>query len=330
MILVMILFYYLAYYRFVIEVNQFLFYRGNYVENAFNWVDSIAIVLPVIHSFYFLFGYYRIDYGFKNATTTQASVFIIFMSIVFLWIGFFQFFRIWPTLNNYLTTIINIAISIRAFLIFNFLLIIAVGHALFILLGHPSYLSLSQVPDSYNIVHTNSNKIVYNMFGEEPNNPFANLLSSILAVYNWDSIPLDTWNFWPLIVINIIGGFFFVMILSNVIISFMSNAFEDTKKESKHSTRLYQKTVIYDYAVQNGSSLTSRINDFDLKFRDKLNVRYICFLDEPELTKAWNDKSDELGSRWLDVYGLHFKHEISDEDDIEKVKFIWTQEEHMC
>ncbi|CAG8842038.1 24576_t:CDS:2, partial [Gigaspora margarita] len=145
------------------------------------------------------------------------------------------------------------------------------------------------------------------MVGEEPKNPFANLLNSILAVYNWGSIPLDAWNFWPLVVINVI----------------------DAEKESKYSTLFLQKELICDYAFQDRSSLTSKINDFDHKFKDKLNIRYICFLDEPELTKSWDDKSNALGDRWLNSYGLHFKHEKSDEDNIEEVRFIWTREEHM-
>ncbi|KAF0441362.1 hypothetical protein F8M41_003841 [Gigaspora margarita] len=174
-------------------------------------------------------------------------------------------------------------------------------------LGHPSYFSLSQEPDTYNVVHTNSNKIVYTMVGEEPESPFANLLNSILAVYNWGS------NLWIL-------GIFGLLLL-------LINAFSDAEKESKYNTLLLQKELIYDYAFQDGSSLTSKINDFDHKFKDKLNIKYICFLDEPELTKSWDDKSNELGDRWLYAYGLHFKHEKSDEDNIEEVRFIWTREE---
>ncbi|CAG8573988.1 18465_t:CDS:2, partial [Dentiscutata erythropus] len=262
-----------------------------YILDAFNWMDNIAIFLPVILSFYFLFGHYRIDYGFKNAETTQVTVFIVFMSIVFLWCE--------------------------------------LGHSLFILLGFPSYISLSQAPDSYDVVGTNSNESVYNMVGEIPDNPFSNLLSAIVAVYNWDSIPLDTWDFWPLVVINIIGGFLFVMILSNIIISFMGNAFSNAERDSRHGVLLLQKELIYDYAVLEGSSLTSKTNIFDTLFNDKLRVRYICFLDEEELTKTWNEKSDELGSRWLDAYGFHFKDkDAEDEDDIEEVDFIWTQDKN--
>ncbi|CAG8826939.1 27971_t:CDS:2, partial [Gigaspora margarita] len=109
----------------------------------------------------------------------------------------------------------------------------------------------------------------------------------------------------------------------------ISIEFSNAEKQSRRNILQIQKKFIYDYAVLDGSSVTFKINNFDLKFKDKLNIRYICFLDEAELMQSWNDKSDELGDRWLNAYGLHFKHEISDEDDIEEIEFIWTQKEHM-
>ncbi|CAG8770307.1 26326_t:CDS:1, partial [Gigaspora rosea] len=47
------------------------------------------------------------------------------------------------------------------------------------------------------------------------------------------------------------------------------------------------------------------------------------------IIEAQNIKSDKLGTRWLNAYCLHFRHEILDEDNIEEVKFIWTREKPM-
>ncbi|CAG8453148.1 15026_t:CDS:10 [Dentiscutata erythropus] len=58
----------------------------------------------------------------------------------------------------------------------------------------------------------------YTMTEDEPDNSFSNLFSSIVAAYNWDSIPLDAWDFWPLIIISVIGSFVFdVRLLLRVI-----------------------------------------------------------------------------------------------------------------
>ncbi|CAG8615498.1 21574_t:CDS:2 [Cetraspora pellucida] len=199
----------------------------------------------------------------------------------------------------------------------------------FILLGYPSNESLNQAPDTYDVVNPNSNTTLYSMIGEVPDNPFSNLLTSIIAVYNWDSIPLDTWNFWPLAIINVLGGFLFVIILANVIISFMGNAFSNAEKDSRRGVLRLQKDLISDYAILEGSSLTTKTNNFDYLFKDKLHVRYICFLDEPLLTDAWKEKSIELGSRWLEAYGFFARKESSDaEVDIDEVDFIWTRSEN--
>ncbi|CAG8491569.1 18189_t:CDS:2 [Cetraspora pellucida] len=199
----------------------------------------------------------------------------------------------------------------------------------FILLGYPSNESLNQAPDTYDVVNPNSNKTLYSMVGEVPDNPFSNVLTSIIAVYNWDSIPLDTWNFWPLAIINVLGGFLFVIILANVIISFMGNAFSNAEKDSRRGVLRLQKDLISDYAILEGSSLTTKTNNFDYLFKDKLHVRYICFLDEPLLTDAWKEKSIELGSRWLEAYGFFARKESSDaEVDIDEVDFIWTRSEN--
>ncbi|CAG8673784.1 17157_t:CDS:2, partial [Racocetra persica] len=198
----------------------------------------------------------------------------------------------------------------------------------FILLGYPSYESLSQLPDTYDVVNSTSNSKAYTMVGEVPDNPFSNLFTSIIAVYNWGSIPLDSWHYWPLSILNVLGGFLFVIILANVIISFMGNAFANAEKDSRRGVLGLQKDLISDYAILEGSTLTSKTNSFDRQFKDKLRVRYICFLDEPSLTDAWKEKSKELGSRWLEAYGFFARKESSDAYvDIDEIDFIWTKPE---
>ncbi|CAG8559999.1 11358_t:CDS:2, partial [Scutellospora calospora] len=239
-----------------LEVFQFSFHGKQYALDLFNWMDNIAIFLPFILSNYFLMGFYSMENGFKNSTTTQVSVFLTFMSILFLWYE--------------------------------------LGHALFVLLGYPEYISLSQAPDTYDVVDPdlNSNESLYTMVGEVPDNPFSNLFSSIIAVYNWDSIP---------------------------------NAFSNAERDSRRGVLRLQKELIYDYACLEGSSLTSKTNNFDTLFKDKLNVRYICFLDEPDLTNTWNEKSIELGSRWLNTYSFSSVTEKSEPDlNIDEIDFIWT------
>ncbi|CAG8593206.1 30218_t:CDS:2 [Racocetra persica] len=134
----------------------------------------------------------------------------------------------------------------------------------FILLNHPSYISLRQAPDT--------------------DNPFTNIVSAIIATYNWE--------------------------------------------ESRRWCLQLQTDLLSDYALLEGSLITFRINSFDRQFKDKLRVRYICFLDEASLTHTWNEKSNESSSRWFDTYGVYARKESSDAIvDIDEIDFIWTKPE---
>ncbi|CAG8485326.1 27611_t:CDS:2 [Dentiscutata erythropus] len=148
---------------------------------------------------------------------------------------------------------------------------------------------LSQSPTSYEV--SNGSDSVFNMTGEEPNNLFSNFFSAIITVYNWDSVSLDTWGFWPLIIMSVIGNVIFVIILQNVIISFMSAAFEDADKDGKHAVIFNQSKLIYDYAFKENSIFFSGQTDLDSKLKDKLRVKYICFYNELAITESWREKS---------------------------------------
>ncbi|CAG8521019.1 16050_t:CDS:2 [Dentiscutata erythropus] len=132
----------------------------------------------------------------------------------------------------------------------------------------------------------------YIQLSEESDNPFANPLSSILAAFYWDSTIFDFWNFWPLTIINVIFGFLIVIVLEDIIISFMGSFMG-------RSVLQIRNAFIYNYAFLEGSSLSSEMNIYDFKFKDKFKIRYICFLDEQLLTGAWNEKSIELDSESL-------------------------------
>ncbi|CAG8619579.1 7145_t:CDS:2 [Cetraspora pellucida] len=102
--------------------------------------------------------------------------------------------------------------------------------------------------------------------------PFSNIVSAILAVYDWSSISLDAWNFWPLTLISVIGN------------------------AVKNSRRIYgyQIDFIYDFALLDRSL---EFNELDSKFTDKLNIKYICFNDDPSITDSWKEKSEQEKSK---------------------------------
>ncbi|CAG8550238.1 10100_t:CDS:2 [Dentiscutata erythropus] len=150
----------------------------------------------------------------------------------------------------------------------------AVMNWIFILLGYPSYIGLNDSSTTYD--------------------PFANLLDSILSVYDWSSISFDIWYFWPLTIVSIVGSFIFVMILQNIIISFMSDAFSDAVTDSKLGVYRFQIDLIHEFALLEKSL---EFNDLDSKFKDKIRAKYICFYDDPNITKPWKETSEKMISK---------------------------------
>ncbi|RIB25573.1 hypothetical protein C2G38_2165562 [Gigaspora rosea] len=191
------------------------------------------------------------------------------------------------------------------------------SRSLFTLLGYPFYIGLNQSPTTYEV--TEGNDAAYTMTGEEPDNPFSNIIGSIVAVYDWSSISLDSWNFWPLTIISLICSFVFVIILQNIIISYMSDAFSDAVKDSNRGLYRFQIDFIHDLALLEKSL---GFNNLDSKFKDKIRAKYICFYDDPNITSSWKEESEKMESEPYPIT------QIENKDDLESLskedcEFIW-------
>ncbi|CAG8570323.1 4105_t:CDS:2 [Cetraspora pellucida] len=156
--------------------------------------------------------------------------------------------------------------------------------------------------------------------GEEADNPFSNFIASILAVYDWSSISFSTWNFWPLTIISVLGSFLFILILQNVIISFMSNAFTDAVTDS---------TSIYSYQVDfiSYSALLSRklkFNDLDFKLKDILRAKFICFYDDPSITSSWKKKSEQRSKPSSEMQKIKSEYKY---ESTGRGKLIWEEKD---
>ncbi|KAF0561757.1 transient receptor potential channel pyrexia-like [Gigaspora margarita] len=161
----------------------------------------------------------------------------------------------------------------------------------------------------------------------KPENSFLNSFTAIIAVYNWDSLSLDTWGFWPLIILSVIGNIVFVIILQNVIISFMSAAFENADKDGKRAVLYYQSSLIYEYILLKNSAFISGQTDLDSKFKAKLRMKYICFYDDESVTVAWNYKCKKWKSIPIHsaaVRQRQMKMKMDEFRFVEDGYFIWT------
>ncbi|KAF0436922.1 transient receptor potential channel pyrexia-like [Gigaspora margarita] len=284
-------FFYLTYYQIVVEFNQFLHKGWVYFTDVFNYSDLFTLFLSLYISLYVLINYYTFENGFKNAESSLTFVFIVFISILGIWYQLIVQLRFFTGFTHYLNILHNIIDYLKSFLLFFALTVIGMGHTLFILLGYPQYIGLNQSSNTYEF--SNESGVDYNVTEEETDNSFSTIFSAIVAAYNWNSIPLDNWDFWPLIIISVIGNIAFVIILQNVIISFMSAAFDNADEDGKRAVLNFQRGLISYYAFLEDSIFTTRCSEFDSNLKDKLRMRYICFYNEESITIKWVERSKE-------------------------------------
>ncbi|CAG8449587.1 5257_t:CDS:10 [Dentiscutata erythropus] len=164
--------------------------------------------------------------------------------------------RIFEDFAQNLNILFNIIVALRQFLLFFMLIIIAMGHALYILLGYSSYIGLNQTV-------------------EEQVNPFSSIISAILAV----------------------------------------DAFSDAVKDSKNGLYSYQIDLIHEFAYLEKSL---EFNNLDSKFKDKIRAKYICFYDDPRITKRWKKTSKQMKSKpYTKIQSLYKKeYELWSIEDI--------------
>ncbi|CAG8794471.1 25517_t:CDS:2 [Gigaspora margarita] len=140
--------------------------------------------------------------------------------------------------------------------------------------------------------------------------------------YDWSSISFDIWSFWPLAIISIIGSFMLVLILQNVIISFMSDAFLDAVKDCKRGVYRFQIDYIHEFALFEKSL---ELNKLDSKFKNKIRAKYICFQDDPQITNSWKEISEKIKSKPYPKIKLLNKSGF-ESWLIDDCKFIWKKD----
>lgn len=101
----------------------------------------------------------------------------------------------------------------------------------------------------------------------------------------------------------------------------MGNAFSEAYADSKPGVYRYQIDLILDFALLKESL---EFNHLDSKFKDKLRARYICFYDEPSITKSWNEESEKMISKPYPNVPILRKSGF-ESWPTENCKFIWEK-----
>ncbi|CAG8599970.1 4056_t:CDS:10 [Rhizophagus irregularis] len=209
LLVLIIVFYYLAIYRFIIEVKQ-IRYRGlkKYFFDLLDIVDMISIILPVTVMSIMLYDFQLSDgFGISEETGSKLVVEISF-SIFLIWIQFILFLRLRS--------------AIIPFLWFMLAVIIAFAHTI-----DPINIKIKE--STYSGVATNS-----------LTNETLNIdLKSDFDPKSSDDNPFSTFN-----TAMVLDYIFLVIILQNILIAFMNGVYVTAGTKGKQKLLRYQANYI--------------------------------------------------------------------------------------
>ncbi|CAG8544751.1 19694_t:CDS:2 [Rhizophagus irregularis] len=145
----------------------------------------------------------------------------------------------------------------------------------FVLLGHPSLLDLIPSAPTYTLDNGTTN---FTLTGEIPENPFNTIWDAILSAYYWNTIDFSDYDYWPLKLFAFIANVILVLVLLNMIIALMNDAFTKAKEDGTDGLLLFRTDLIHDYESTHFSELHN-------------GPLYICFHQDSDLIKYWKEAS---------------------------------------
>ncbi|CAB4495387.1 unnamed protein product [Rhizophagus irregularis] len=255
LLVLIIVFYYLAIYLFIIEVKQ-IRYRGpkKYMLDLLNIVDMISIILPVTVMSMMLDSFQLSDgFGIIEESDSKLVVEISF-SIFLIWIQFILFLRIKTNIGIYIYYVVIIFEAIIPFLWFMFFVILAFAHTMFILLRDPNKnITIKNSTYSGNATNLSTNETLNITLKSDfdpkssDDNPFSTFSTAMEAAYFWisgDWVQRDDFEYWAVDFFTLIASIFLVIILQNILIAFMNGVYTTAETKGKQKLLRYQANYI--------------------------------------------------------------------------------------
>ncbi|CAB4414228.1 unnamed protein product [Rhizophagus irregularis] len=279
-------FYYLGYYLLASEIVQFYHEGWRRYISVYNFFDLASIIMPLAA---YTVTWVRESRGTVPINQVQQSTVAMSFTILVLWIEMFLLLRYFAVTGNFIYIIINIVRNVWPFIAFMGIVVLAHGHAMYLLLREPEKIGLEPDGTQFDLQDNNGMKTgtIHQTFdlNKATDNYFANFAQSVVAVYfwingRWDQ--LQQWNFWPVSVLSLIASVILVIIMQNMLIAFMSGVFDEAKSEGRLAVLKYRSDLIAEYEI------------LEKPFGDtKGNPRHIFYLGNINKLTKWLRKCEE-------------------------------------
>ncbi|CAG8559164.1 5990_t:CDS:2, partial [Paraglomus occultum] len=278
-------------YYALFELNELRYHK----RKSRTFYKIVNVILPIITTAVLTSRATRDDngaWGFSQTEIGRGIIFLISISTFIMW------FQLLMLLRLFEETILRIL----PFLVSLFILVVAFGHAMYVLLHDPTQIGLSPnllqlgvnmtTPDG-GVEHTNYT--VYQNYNPQDvsDNSFASFWTSVLSSYNWMNGRWDNvdWNYYPVTIFTVIASLLLVIIMLNILIAIMGDVYDDAKVFGKREfLRLRARFVLYadDFGNMLWSALF-RSYKSSSRFEEvvKKNPRYMYVLGNRRQFEQW-------------------------------------------
>ncbi|CAG8609681.1 2576_t:CDS:2, partial [Scutellospora calospora] len=287
-----IIYFYLGYYLIMTEFSQLMregFFR--YLD-LYNLLDMASCIMPmsvVITSNVFVL------LDSKDSLPTRAySVALAFTTLI-MWGQLLLLLRFFRT--TYIYIIMNILKKIWPFLAFMLIVVLGIGHAMYLLLRNPPEIDLVPSLLNYMILNaSDTNSSTNNLFPgviisqafnplDISDNYFSSFWKSLESVFfwingRWDQ--LDQWNFIPIDILTLLASILLVTIMQNMLIAFMTGVFEDAQSSGEDAVLRYRADLISEFETLEKLFISTR-----------KNPRYIYYVGKTDDITHWLSKAEE-------------------------------------
>ncbi|PKY16216.1 hypothetical protein RhiirB3_428551 [Rhizophagus irregularis] len=292
LLMLIIVFYYLALCQLITEVKQF-HYRGlkKYSE-IYNFFDIVSIIFSITIMSLTL-KHFQISDGFGSAKEVDTGLTVsISFSIFLLWVELIMYLRLISDIGIYIYYVVFIFKTIRPYFWFMLIVILGFAHTMFVLLREPTNIKTKDSTYSGKATNSLTNETLdielkSDFDPTSSDNPFTSFFTAIEAAYFWingDWVQRDEFDFWVIDVYTFIASLFLVIVLQNILIAFMSGAYEKAEANGKQTLLRNRANHIADYEAL-----------YHINFRNpEPEPNYIYYFGQAKYFEEWyNTRKDD-------------------------------------
>ncbi|RHZ78060.1 hypothetical protein Glove_168g167 [Diversispora epigaea] len=271
--------------------------------SIYNMFDLGSVLLPLACNIVMALDYHGMiilqNSAFNSVLATTALV---------TWLELLFLSRYLEVPGRFIDIIKSILITVLPFLGVMFIVVLAFGHAMFILLNYADELQIptykirdSSDPNLY------TNITIYQNIDKSSrlDNYYSHFASSIEAVFFWTNgrwEQLNQWNSYAVDVISILGSIILVLIFQNMLIAFMNDAFDKANKKSLIAVYRRRAKIIAEYEVS------------VKPFGSRRGPQYIYYIPDPDMIDTWLKKDEKQILRHMGE-SEEFDYNYDDDDD---------------